>query len=93
MPRCRRPTRLLVRSEFGIPERGAFERVVVRLQSAWLDLSGAERIERIEGAGHYIQEDRPEAVRRAIEDSVRDTRRAAGAGAPEFRLMPAGGAG
>jgi pimeloyl-ACP methyl ester carboxylesterase len=74
LPRLRVPTRLLVRSEFGIPERGGFERIVLALQRDWLTITGASRIERIEGAGHYIQRDRPDAVVRAIEDSVRNAR-------------------
>jgi pimeloyl-ACP methyl ester carboxylesterase len=93
LPPLRVPTRLLVRTEFGVPERGAFERVVVRLQSDWMALTGAQRIERIDGAGHYIQKDRPDAVRRAIEDSVRRARHSDTARAGEPRSRPASGAG
>lgn len=76
-PRLRVPTRLLVRTEFALPERGAFERAVRQLQDDWLALTSAERIERVPGSGHYIQRERPDAVVRAVEDSVRNVRRSA----------------
>ena len=68
------PARLLVRSNFALAERGGFETVVRRLQRDWLKLTGAERIEQVPGAGHYIQRDKPEAVIAAIEDMLRRAR-------------------
>lgn len=56
------PVRLLVRGNYGPWERGALETLLRRLQADWLALlPGATRRE-VEGAGHLIQQDRPDIV-------------------------------
>lgn len=62
------PVRLLVRSEFGVLEQGAFERLVHTLERDWQALSGAVQVERVNGSRHYIQKERPAAVLAAVRD-------------------------
>jgi pimeloyl-ACP methyl ester carboxylesterase len=71
----RMPVRLLVRTDFQMLERGNFEQMVKRLQSDWLALTGAPRIEEVAGTGHYIQKDRPGAVIDAIREEIQKIRR------------------
>lgn len=56
------PVRLLVRSGFGLAESGAFETLVRRLETEWPQLLPGATRRQVEGAGHYIQKDRPEVV-------------------------------
>lgn len=65
------PTMLLVRGKFGIDEMGSFETVVRAQEIDWLRLSGAPVVERITGAGHYIQQDNPVIVNEAIKMVVK----------------------
>jgi pimeloyl-ACP methyl ester carboxylesterase len=69
------PVKLLVRSNFSVLERGGFENMVLKLQKEWQTLTSANRIEKIEDTGHYIQKDKPEAVLRAIEEGIAEWRR------------------
>ncbi len=56
------PVRLLVRSDYGLAEKGDFEALMHRLQAAWpILLPGTTRRE-VAGTGHYIQKDRPGVV-------------------------------
>lgn len=60
------PARMLVRSRYVLLESGAFETASRTLQQRWLaDWPGLQR-EEVEGSGHYIQKDRPEAVSAAL---------------------------
>lgn len=54
--------RLLVRSNFGLAEAGAFEGLVRRLEADWPRLMPGIARRQVEGAGHYIQKDRPDVV-------------------------------
>ncbi|MBV8037812.1 alpha/beta hydrolase [Roseateles sp.] len=56
------PVRLLVRSSFGLAETGAFESLVRRLEKGWPGLLPGTTRRQVEGAGHYIQKDRPDVV-------------------------------
>ncbi|MDX8122063.1 alpha/beta hydrolase [Janthinobacterium sp. GMG2] len=60
------PAMLLVRDKFGIEEMGSFENVVRAQEKDWQRLSGAPAIERITGAGYYIQKDNPVIVNEAV---------------------------
>lgn len=60
------PTRVLVRGRFVPPEIGAFERMLRDQWRDWSTLLHASGVEPVEGAGHYIQKDRPVAVVDAI---------------------------
>ena len=60
------PVRLLVRGTFTGLEAGAFEAVARRLELDWLQLLGTPALQRVQGAGHYIQKDRPDAVVDAV---------------------------
>jgi len=62
-----KPARVLTRSRFELAELGPFESMVRSLEPGWIPLTGAKRIERVEGSRHYIQRDRPAAVVGAIE--------------------------
>ncbi|GAB3255397.1 alpha/beta fold hydrolase [Chitinimonas naiadis] len=62
----RMPVRVLTKTRYELYERGAFEAVVHADEQDWLRLTGATRVEPVEGAGHYIQNDDPAAVLRAI---------------------------
>jgi pimeloyl-ACP methyl ester carboxylesterase len=62
-----KPTRLLVRSRFELVEKGAFENMVHTLERDWVSLTGASRVEPIDGAGHYLHKDQPARVVAAIE--------------------------
>lgn len=54
--------RLLVRSSFELAETGAFEAMVRRLEADWPRLLPTATRRQVEGAGHYIQKDRPDVV-------------------------------
>ncbi len=69
-----KPVRLLTRSRFSGIEAGSFEQMVHSLESEWQGLLGAERIERVSSAGHYIHKDRPRAVVDAVEALVAEVR-------------------
>ena len=61
------PVRVLTRSRFDIAESGAFKTMVRSLEPDWRTLVGAERIEAVDGAGHYIHRDQPALVIAAID--------------------------
>jgi pimeloyl-ACP methyl ester carboxylesterase len=67
LPPLHKPTRLLTRSRFELLELGAFENMVRTLEPDWMAMTGAARLERVEGSRHYIQKDRPPRVVAAIE--------------------------
>ena len=62
-----KPTRLLVRTRFELVEKGAFENMVHTLERDWVSLTGASRVEPIDGSGHYLHKDQPARVAAAIE--------------------------
>lgn len=64
------PVRVLSRTRFAPMESGGFADLARRLQDDWTRLTGATRVERIEGAGHYIHHDRPDAVVAAVRDAA-----------------------
>jgi pimeloyl-ACP methyl ester carboxylesterase len=69
------PVKLLVRSNYSLLERGGFEKMISKLEKEWQTLTGADRIEKIEDSGHYIHKEKPEAVLRAIEESIAEWRK------------------
>lgn len=67
LPPPRVPSRLLVRTRFEMMESADFREMSVALQQRWLaDWPGLQRVA-VEGSGHYIQKDRPEAVLQALQ--------------------------
>lgn len=56
------PARLLVRADFSLAEKGAFEPVVRSLEAQWPQLLPRLTRRQVDGAGHYIQQDRPDVV-------------------------------
>lgn len=62
----RAPAMLLVRDKFGIEEMGSYETLVRAQEKDWQRLLGAPAIERITGAGYYIQKDNPVIVNEAV---------------------------
>lgn len=66
-------TRLLVRSSFGLAETGAFEALVRRLEADWPRLLPGTTRRQVEGAGHYIQKDRPDVVAQELMALARAT--------------------
>ena len=71
-----KPARVLTRSRFELAELGPFESMVRSLEPDWMALTGGKRIERVEGARHYIQRDRPAVVVGAIEAVAAESRAA-----------------
>ena len=67
----RMPAMLLVRDKFGIEELGSVETLVRSQEKDWQRMTGAPAIERITGAGHYIQKDNPVIVNEAIKMVVK----------------------
>ena len=67
----RTPAMLLVRDKFGIEEMGSYETLVRAQEKDWQRLSGAPAIERITGAGYYIQKDNPVIVNEAVKMVVK----------------------
>ena len=65
------PAMLLVRDKFGIEEMGSYETLVRAQEKDWQRLSGAPAIERITGAGYYIQKDNPVIVNEAVKMVVK----------------------
>jgi pimeloyl-ACP methyl ester carboxylesterase len=62
------PTRILVSTRASAIEGADFQRMLARLRDNWLQLTGAQSLDAVPGAGHYLQRDAPAAVVRAIED-------------------------
>lgn len=56
------PARLLVRGKADLGESAEFQALSRELVSRWPSLMPGMSVSRIEGAGHYIQKDRPELV-------------------------------
>jgi pimeloyl-ACP methyl ester carboxylesterase len=56
------PTRLLVSTRFDISESAALQSVVSRLRTDWLSKLSGSTLRPVEGAGHYIQRDKPDYV-------------------------------
>jgi len=73
-PATAMPVRLLVRSSFGLAETGAFETLVRRLEAEWPQLMPGATRRQVEGAGHYIQKDRPEVVAEELGALMRGVR-------------------
>src|SRR5262249_9229432 len=72
------PARVLVRSRFELRESGAFESMVRDLEAQWLVLLPGATRRQVDGAGHYIQRDKPEVVAeefRALVKEVQGGRR------------------
>jgi len=67
----RAPAMLLVRDKFGIEEMGSYETLVRAQEKDWQRLTGAPAIERITGAGYYIQKDNPVIVNEAVKMVVK----------------------
>ena len=68
------PMRLLARSKFEALESEGFKRVVRSLEAEWAKLlPGISRSE-VQGAGHYIQKDRPDVVERELQQLSAQTR-------------------
>lgn len=70
-PAPQMPVRLLVRSSFGLAEPPAFEALVRRLEAEWPALMPGTTRRQVEGAGHYIQKDRPDVVADELKALVR----------------------
>lgn len=66
LPAPQVPTTVLVRGRFVAPETGAFEAMVRDLWRDWPNLLAVRAVVAVEGAGHYIQKDQPQAVAEAI---------------------------
>jgi len=56
------PVRLLVRTDYGLAEKGDFETLMHRLQADWPRLLPGTSRREVAGTGHYIQRDRPGVV-------------------------------
>jgi pimeloyl-ACP methyl ester carboxylesterase len=56
------PTRILVSTRFSALEGPEFQRMLGRLRSDWLRLTGAVALVAVPHAGHYLQRDAPQAV-------------------------------
>jgi pimeloyl-ACP methyl ester carboxylesterase len=65
------PTTVLVRTRFEIVELGDFETLLRSLELEWLDLLPGATRRPVDGAGHYIQRDRPDVVADEIRRLVR----------------------
>lgn len=73
------PVRVLTRTYFTPEEQaGGFEAMLQGMEPNWLPLTGATRLEPVEGAGHYIQRDQPARVVQAIDEVAAEIRRRAG---------------
>lgn len=70
-PATTMPVRLLVRSSFGLAETADFETLVRRLETEWPQLMPGATRRQVEGAGHYIQKDRPEVVAEELKSLIR----------------------
>lgn len=69
------PARVLTRTRYSQVETASgFEAMVHGLEPNWLILTGAPQLEPVEGAGHYIQKDKPEVVVAAIDAVVNEAR-------------------
>jgi len=74
-PRPDVPVRVLTRTVYSPMETASgFETMVHGLEPNWLPLVGGKELQPVEGAGHYIQRDRPEAVVEAIKEVVKAAR-------------------
>ena len=60
------PARMLGRGRFSGLEAGRFENVVRGREQDWVRLLGAASAERVDGADHYLQRDRPDVVADAV---------------------------
>ncbi|OYX49162.1 MAG: hypothetical protein B7Y97_09920, partial [Sphingomonas sp. 32-66-10] len=61
------PVRVLLRTIDNSGGGGAKLREIDhQLAQRWLTLTGASRLERVDGSGHYIQKDRPDALSEVI---------------------------
>jgi pimeloyl-ACP methyl ester carboxylesterase len=69
-PFRRVPTRILVSTRASAIEGADYQGMLVRLRGDWLRLTGATSLDAVPGAGHYLQRDAPDKVKRAIEDVV-----------------------
>ena len=69
------PSKLLVRGKAGLGESTEFQAVSRELAARWPELLPGMTSAKVEGAGHYIQKDKPELVANEIRSMV-DTIRA-----------------
>ncbi|ALV08590.1 alpha/beta fold hydrolase [Roseateles depolymerans] len=76
------PVRVLTRTVYTQEETiSGFEAMVHGLEPNWLPLIGGKGIQPVEGAGHYIQRDHPEAVVKAVDEVAQEIRERAAAAA------------
>lgn len=69
------PVRVLTRTVYTPEETiSGFEAMVHGLEPNWLPLVGGKGIQPVEGAGHYIQRDQPEAVVHAVDEVAQEIR-------------------
>ncbi len=74
-PRPDVPVRVLTRTVYSpVEQASGFETMVHALEPNWLPLVGGRTLQPVEGAGHYIQRDKPDVVVQAIEDVVKEAR-------------------
>lgn len=59
---ARVPTRILVRTRHDLTETPAFRTMVERLEVDWLSIVPGATRRAVDGAGHYIQKDKPDVV-------------------------------
>ena len=59
---ARVPTRILVRTRHDLTETPAFRTMVKKLEANWLSIVPGATLRPVEGAGHYIQKDKPDVV-------------------------------
>ena len=61
------PARLFGRSDWPLPEQGAFAAMVERLWDDWRGLAGVKTVERLPGSDHYLHHMHTRAVARVID--------------------------
>lgn len=71
------PARILASTRFAITESSAFQSVVSRLRMDWLSKLPGATLRLVDGAGHYIQKDKPEVVAAEISSMLEEVSRSA----------------
>lgn len=69
------PVHVLVRTQVESDDDRRLMDVDYKLAQRWLDMSGATHLERVQGAGHYIQKDRPDHLEGILRDMMVQTER------------------
>ncbi len=59
-------TRILTSTVVNASEHGSYQTVLAKLRKDWLRLTGISKMEPVEKASHYIQNDRPDVVVKTI---------------------------